>query len=66
MQSIQQLIHEKEARSWVPACGGSEQPFQVQGRRVQYMWNTFTGEHAYYDLEADVFLDQEQTALLGL
>jgi hypothetical protein len=26
------------------------------------MWNTTTGEHAYYDVTADVFLDNEEAA----
>jgi hypothetical protein len=46
---------------WVPACGGTEQPFRTRtGRTLQYLWNQTTGEHAYYDLTADLFLTNEE------
>lgn len=51
---------------WVPACGGTEVPFTTRtGRRLLYMWNTETGEHAYYDVVNDIFLsgDEATTAL---
>ena len=51
---------------WVPACGGTETPFTTRtGRRLLYMWNLSTGEHAYYDLASDTFLsnDEASTAL---
>lgn len=44
------------AHAWVPACGGTEQPFTVRGRTLLYMWNSISLEHAYYDLGQDVFL----------
>lgn len=48
---------------WIPACGGTELPFKSRsGRVLVYMWNTSTGEHAYYDVNADVFLDNEEAA----
>lgn len=52
-----------EARSddWVAACGGTETPFTTRtGRRLLYMWNRTTGEHAYYDVQRDVFLTNEE------
>lgn len=51
---------QETSASWVPACGGTEQPFTVKGKTVQYMWNTRTGEHAYYLRGADVFLTDEE------
>ena len=54
------------APDWVPACGGTETPFTTRtGRRLLYMWNLSTGEHAYYDVASDIFLsnDEASTAL---
>ncbi len=46
---------------WVPACGGTEQPFKSRsGRVLLYMWNRTGGTHAYYDVHADVFLTKEE------
>ena len=46
---------------WIPACGGTEAPFTTRtGRRLLYMWNRSTGEHAYYDVQRDVFLTNEE------
>lgn len=49
----------KHASEWIPACGGTEKPFTVQGRSLLYMWNRATGEHAYYDIRRDLFLSNE-------
>ncbi len=53
---------------WIPACGGTETPFTTRtGRRLHYLWNPSTGEHAYYDVGNDIFLDQhEAEQALGL
>ncbi|MBK6788997.1 MAG: hypothetical protein IPG77_15520 [Betaproteobacteria bacterium] len=53
---------------WVPACGGTETPLTTRtGRRLLYMWNPTTGEHAYYDVINDVFLSAEEaTAALAM
>lgn len=49
---------------WIPACGGTETPFTSRtGRRLLYMWNQTTGEHAYYDVYRDLFLSQEEAAV---
>jgi hypothetical protein len=49
---------------WVAACGGTETPFRTRtGRMLFYMWNRTTGEHAYYDVEGDVFLTYEEASL---
>lgn len=40
-------------RTLVPACGGTEKPFVVNGRRWIYCWCKETGEHVYLDLDND-------------
>ena len=54
--------------NWVPACGGTETPFITRtGRKIHYMWNSTTGEHAYYDVTNDVFLTTEESQIaLGM
>ena len=38
-------------------------PFTTRtGRRLLYMWNTETGEHAYYDVVNDIFLSGDEAA----
>lgn len=49
---------------WVPACGGTEQPFNVGNFRLLYMWNQVTGEHAYLNLATDIFLTNEEASLI--
>jgi|DEB0MinimDraft_3_1074331.scaffolds.fasta_scaffold217237_3 hypothetical protein len=41
---------------WIPACGGTEKPFTVQGKVYLYMWNWQTREHAYYCQTDDMFV----------
>jgi len=38
----------------VPACGGTEQPFTVNGVRWQYCWDPESGRHAYLNLDTDL------------
>ena len=45
---------------WVSACGGTEVPFVINGRRLHYLWNRNTGEHAYYDCAADIILSTNE------
>jgi hypothetical protein len=59
--------HNKELRenitndSWVPACGGTEVPFKSRsGKRLQYVWQPSTGQHAYLDVDSDIILSDEQ------
>lgn len=42
------------AGALVPACGGAEQPFTVNGRRWLYCWDTETKRHCYLDLDNDI------------
>ena len=57
-----------ESDSWVPACGGTELPFKSRsGKRLQYVWQPSTGQHAYLDLDSDIILsDEEAEASLAL
>ena len=54
--------------NWVPACGGTELPFKSRsGKRLQYVWQPSTGQHAYLDLDSDIILsDEEAEASLAL
>lgn len=45
---------------WIPACNGLEEPFEIRGKRYQYMWNYRSGEHAYYCITDDVFLSDSE------
>lgn len=46
---------------WVPASGGTEQPFFTRSRRrLQYCWQPSTGKHAYLDLGTDMILTDEE------
>ncbi len=38
----------------LPACGGTEQPFTVNGKRWLYCWCPELGKHAYLNLDTDV------------
>ena len=46
--------------TWVPACGGREPVFTVDGQRYQYCYNPATGQHAYYWLDRDMILENGQ------
>jgi hypothetical protein len=53
---------------WYPASGGTEKPFTSRnGKRLLYVWQPRTGNHAYLDLGSDVILsDDEANAALML
>lgn len=54
----------KAQGSWVPACGGTEQPFiSRSGRRLLYCWQPSTGKHAYLDCRTDIILTQEEAEI---
>lgn len=57
----------REQGNWFPASGGTEEPFFTRtGRRLQYMWQPSTGRHAYYDVNTDLILsDEEAQSALG-
>ena len=54
--------------SWRPACGGLEVPFKSRsGKRLQYVWQPSTGQHAYLDVDSDIILsDEEAEAYLAM
>lgn len=69
IQSVADVIAQREQQgNWVPACGGTEQPFTTRtGRRLLYVWHTGTGQHAYLDCNTDIILDdKEAQAALGV
>jgi hypothetical protein len=48
---------------WFPANGGTETPFTSRsGKRLLYVWQPRTGNHAYLDLGSDVILSDEQAS----
>ena len=50
--------------NWIPACNGTELPFTTRtGRRLQYMYQPSTGDHAYIDLDRDLILTSEEAEL---
>jgi hypothetical protein len=57
----------KEQGSWVPASGGTEEPFTARsGARLLYCWQPRTGRHAYLDVGTDLILtDAEARNHLG-
>jgi hypothetical protein len=56
------------SRSGFQRAAERKTPFTTRtGRRLLYMWNPTTGEHAYYDVTNDVFLSaDEATAALAM
>lgn len=49
------------ADHWVPAHGGTEQPFVSRsGRRLLYCFNPRRGRHAYLDLSSDIILTDDE------
>jgi hypothetical protein len=62
------LDRKREQGNWVPACGGTEQPFRTRtGRVLQYVWQASSGRHAYLDCGTDLILtDEEAQAALAI
>lgn len=49
--------------NWYPANGGTETPFVSRsGRRLLYVYQPSTGQHAYLDCEVDIILSDDQAA----
>jgi hypothetical protein len=58
---IKQLEEKAAQGNWIPACGGTEQPFTSRtGRGLLYCWQPSTGRHAYLDLGSDLILSDEE------
>lgn len=60
VRDIIKELDRREQVSWVPACGGTEEPFTKAGRTYLYMFNTFTKKHAYYCQTSDLFLSDDE------
>lgn len=57
---LDEHFRRREQGNWVPASGGKEEPFRTRtGRRLQYLWQPSTGKHAYYDVDSDLILSDE-------
>lgn len=56
---------EKRAQgNWLVANNGTETPITYRtGRRLLYVWQPSTGNHAYLDLGTDMILSAEDAAL---
>lgn len=49
---------------WLPANGGTEEPFWTRTRRrLLYCWQPSTGRHAYLDMQTDLILSDEEARL---
>ena len=70
--TVADLIDAAERRrkngAWTPASGGTEVPFTARnGRRLLYVYQATTGDHAYLDVDTDLILSDEVAfAWLGL
>lgn len=66
-EKLDRIDAKKAQGNWVPACGGTEEPFMTRsGVRVQYLYQPSTGNHAYIDVDSDILLtDEEAWNLLG-
>ena len=49
--------YENHLDTWVPACGGTEQPFLMNGVRWLYVFNPVQMKHAYLNLDTDLIED---------
>ena len=59
-----QIAHAEHTGDWIAACGGTETPFTSRtGRRLLYVWQPKTGNHAYLDLGTDLILDDAEAQL---
>jgi hypothetical protein len=53
-------------KNFIPACGGTEEPFKTRtGITVQYLWNPTTKEHAYINCDTDILLTDYEVNLLN-
>jgi len=64
-REYKEALREKADR-WIPAAGGTEEPFLKNGVRYLYCFNPFKARHAYLDLDSDVILtDAEALEVMG-
>lgn len=65
-EMLKKADEKRKQGNWYPASGGTEQPFTTRtGRRLLYVYQPSTGNHAYLDLSSDLILsdDEAQIAL---
>ena len=62
--TLQSFIDERKPLSnWYPASGGAEPVFVTRtGRRLLYVWQPSTGDHAYLDVDTDIILTNEEAS----
>lgn len=61
---LRELDEWKSQGDWIPACNCSEQPFTTRsGRRLLYVYQPRSGNHAYLDMGTDLILSPEETRL---
>jgi len=64
-KTLVQLLDEKQKKAeqgpWLPAGGGSEEPFFTRsGHRLLYCWQPSSGKHAYLDLGTDLIISDAE------
>lgn len=52
---------QQKADLWLPACGGSEQPTEIRGRKLLYCYNPKEGRHTYVDCWTDLPLSEGES-----
>ncbi len=63
IEKLNESDAKKAQGAWLPACGGTEVPFESRsGRRLLYVWQSTTGKHAYLDLGTDLILSDAEAA----
>jgi hypothetical protein len=69
-ETLVDMLEARQSRAkrgaWVPANGGTEQPFTVRGYRLQYLWQQATGRHAYINCDTDVLLTDDEVNAIFL
>lgn len=66
--TLAEMLDAKAAKAaqgdWIPACGGTEVPFETRGGfRLLYCYQPSTGRHAYLNCQTDMILSDEEAAL---
>jgi hypothetical protein len=57
----------KRQGNWIPACGGTEVPFNTRtGHKVLYVWQPRSGDHAYLDMGTDIIIPDGDLSSYGL
>lgn len=58
------IVYDPAQGNWIPACGGTEVPFYSRtGRKLLYVWQPSSGNHAYLDCGTDMLLTSEEHLL---